>query len=144
MNKIGINFNLFDRFEFSKKIVVIVFLLLHILFAFLFFRKIEVDREKYYSSYLKLREMYFLINNAYVTKIPRDDLSIKKFLESAGYNTVSIKQSDDGFELAFQNIITERVVNLAYILENNGFEIVYFKATDNTGQGKYYVEVGIR
>lgn len=88
--------------------------------------------------------MSFLIENLYVKSIQKDELSVREFLNNAGYSIESIEQTENLLEIKFRSMDVYKMVNLSYILEENGFSISYFRASDNTGQGNFFVEIGVR
>lgn len=130
--------------EFKKRDLLLLTLLAMSVFMFLALSSINSFKNRYYLEYLKLKEMSFLAENINIKPIPKDEASVRNFLSSNGYNIEQLSQKDDFIELSLREVSGENFAKLSYLLETNGFEIIYIKAADNTGQGRFFVEAGIR
>ncbi len=128
----------------KARINLILLLLSLVLFAFLLDRYYRL-RDRYYSEYLKYKEVMLLLKN-YQTrqKATVDETFVRQRLSEVGADFVSFKQVDMGYEVKARNLKGENLPKLVYALESAGVEVLKLKAVDNTGQGLYEVEMTIR
>lgn len=130
--------------QISKQNYYTMALLLIIFLSYLLISNINTFKNRYYTEYLKLKEMNFLAENMNIKTISKDEVSVREFLASNGYNIEHLSQREDFIEVSLRDVSGESFAKLSYLLETAGFEIIYIKATDNTGQGKFFVEARIR
>lgn len=128
------------RFSYLSVVIYVISFIL----AFLLAINISDFKNRYYSLYLQLKEIKFLINNAYVKAVSKDEQSLRSLLEGLGYKVEYISQKEDLVELRLAQVNPESMARLSYLLESNGLGIVFFKATDNTGQGNFFIELGVK
>ncbi|MCX7739227.1 MAG: hypothetical protein N2Z80_07490 [Hydrogenothermaceae bacterium] len=131
-------------FNLSWKNVSLILFLMSMLLAFSVGSYLNSFKQRYYSLYLQLKEMNFLINNVYTKTLSKDEQSVRSFIESFEYKVEYISQKEGSIEIHLSFVDPVSMARLSHILESNGFEIAFFKATDNTGNGNFFIEVVVR
>ncbi|MCS7083684.1 MAG: hypothetical protein NZL90_01710 [Aquificaceae bacterium] len=122
----------------------LLFVVLSVLAAFSILRFINL-RDEFYSEYLKTKEFILLAKNYQSKKkstITEDFLRQKTLSVGAQLNAFS--QLDVGFEIKGSSLKGDAILQFIHSLEQEGIEILRFKAVDNTGQGIYDFELVVR
>ncbi|MEN3033392.1 MAG: hypothetical protein ABDH18_00180 [Aquificaceae bacterium] len=118
-----------------------VFLLLATFSLMRFYRL----RDEYYKEYLKTKDFMLLAKNYQLRKKSAisEDL-IRQKVSIAGAQLSAFSQLDVGFEVKGSSLKGDAILQFIYSLEQEGLEILKFKAVDNTGQGLYDFEMVVR
>ena len=129
----------------GKRELKILFVLLGILLTYILLDRYYRLRDSYYRDYLKHKEIMFLLANYKDRKKeePREEL-IRELFSVYGVEFKSFRQVETGYEVKGSNLRGENLPALVYSLEDKGIKILKLKATDNTGQGIFELEMLIR
>ncbi|ADC90209.1 hypothetical protein Thal_1581 [Thermocrinis albus DSM 14484] len=113
--------------------------------SFSFFLHIQKEKEAFYQEYLRYKEFLLLLQSAKLGR--KQELSesfLQQKLQQFPLQVVSIKTTEMGYEVKLRDVPGSEIPKLVYFLEDSGFSIKKLKATDNTGQATFEVEIALR
>lgn len=129
------------RREHLRAYVILLSILLFVVFILYHQEK----RDHFYSEYIKHKEvMFMLANSKNIKKAEINEEFINRTLSNFGARLRSLKQVTEGYEVKGAELSGAKLPELIYFLEDSGFEILSFKALDNTGSGIYDFEMSLR
>jgi hypothetical protein len=136
--------NLLNQIRLNKKYIWLLFFVATLGFLYLIYDNYNKNMSKYYTEYLKIKEMKFLVKNQIKTNLKSDEHSLSTFFKSKGFDVESIGTFENGIEIKLKEVNPVKLVKTIYELEKNGIKILSLKAVDNTGLGEMSVKLVLK